>query len=61
MNPPQPRGADLFESYVGSIIASCSLAMMPMDELEARKLVEDVTPHAFRAGLAGDLVSAEVS
>ena len=37
------------------------LAALPMDELEVRKLVEDVTPHAFRAGLAGDLVSAEVS
>jgi inorganic pyrophosphatase len=35
-------GADLFESYVGSIIASCSLAMMPMDELEeGEKLVLD--------------------
>ena len=42
LNPPQPRGADLFESYVGSIIASCSLAMMPMDELEeGEKLVLD--------------------
>merc|ERR1719353_727264 len=35
-------GADLFESYVGSLIASCSLAMMPMEELpEGEKPVLD--------------------
>ena len=30
-------------------------AALPRDELAARKLVAEVTPHAFRAGLAGDL------
>ena len=31
------------------------LAALPEDELAARRLVEDVTPHSFRPGLAGDL------
>mgnify|MGYP003334202887 CR=1 FL=1 len=34
---------------------------LPLDELSARKLVADVTPHAFRAGLAGDLHNENVS
>ena len=31
------------------------LAALPEDELAARQLVQDVTPHAFRPGLAGDM------
>lgn len=31
------------------------LAALPEDELAARRLVDDVTPHSFRPGLAGDL------
>ena len=40
---------------------STLLVALPLDEEEARKWVADVTPHAFRAGLAGDLVSAEAA
>lgn len=29
-------------------------AALPLDQQAARKMVTDVTPHAFRAGLAGD-------
>ena len=36
------------------------LAALPLDETAARELVKHVTPHAFRAGLAGDLLRAEV-
>ena len=31
------------------------LAALPEDELAARQLVKDVTPHSFRPGFAGDL------
>ena len=37
------------------------LAALPISEREARAAVEDVTPHSFRAGLAGDLYRAGVS
>jgi len=37
------------------------LAALPLDEVDARAMVEDVTPHAWRAGLAGDLMQAEVA
>ena len=37
------------------------LAALPISEREARAAVEDVTPHSFRAGLAGDLFRAGVS
>ena len=36
-------------------------AALPLDQKAARKMVTDVTPHAFRAGLAGDLHEEEVS
>ena len=36
-------------------------AALPLDQEAARKMVTDVTPHAFRAGLAGDLHDEEVS
>ena len=36
-------------------------AALPISEREARIAVEDVTPHSFRAGLAGDLFRAGVS
>ena len=31
------------------------LAALPEDEIAARRLVEEVTPHSFRPGLAGDM------
>ena len=34
---------------------------LPLSEREARIVVDDVTPHSFRAGLAGDLFRAGVS
>ena len=34
---------------------------LPEDEVDARAVIKDVTPHAWRAGIAGDLVRAEVS
>ena len=37
------------------------LAALPLDETDAREMVKDVTPHAWRAGLAGDLMTAEVA
>ena len=37
------------------------LAALPLDEVDARKMVDDVTPHAWRAGIAGDLTKAEVA
>ena len=37
------------------------LAALPLDETAAREEVKHVTPHAFRAGLAGDLLQAEVA
>ena len=37
------------------------LAALPLDEDAARDMVKDVTPHAWRAGLAGDLLHAEVA
>ena len=37
------------------------LAALPISEREARAAVEEVTPHSFRAGLAGDLFRAGVS
>ena len=36
------------------------LAALPPEEVEARKMVQDVTAHAFRAGLAGNLLAEEV-
>ena len=35
-------------------------AALPLDEQAAREMVADVTPHAFRAGLAGDLHDEDV-
>ena len=37
------------------------LAALPISEREARAAVEEVTPHSFCAGLAGDLFRAGVS
>ena len=36
-------------------------AALPMDQLAAREMVKYVTPHAFRAGLAGDMHSEGVA
>lgn len=36
------------------------LAALPLDQVEARRLVRFVTPHSFRSGLAGDLHRAGV-
>ena len=52
----QPTRAERREWLVNTLLAA-----LPLDERDARKLVADVTPHAFRAGLAGDLVDAEAS
>ena len=35
-------------------------AALPLGEHAARKMVAHVTPHAFRAGLAGDLHGSDV-
>ena len=37
------------------------LTALPLEESDARAMVSDVTPHAWRAGIAGDLMKAEVS
>ena len=37
------------------------MAALPLDEADAREMVKDVTPHAWRAGIAGDLTKVEVS
>ena len=52
----QPTRAERREWLVNTLLAA-----LPLDERDARKLVADVTPHAFRSGLAGDLVDAEAS
>ena len=36
------------------------LAALPLHEHAARKMVADVTPHAFRAGIAGDMHEEQV-
>lgn len=41
-------------------LQSALLDALPLSDLEARKEVLFVTPHAFRAGIAGDLLAAEV-
>ena len=52
----KPTRAERREWLVNTLLAA-----LPVDEEEARTLVKDVTPHAFRAGLAGDLVGADVA
>ena len=43
------------------LIRQALLSALPVSEREARVAVEDVSPHSFRAGLAGDLFRAGVS
>ena len=41
-------------------LQSTLLDALPLSDLEARKEVLFVTPHAFRSGIAGDLLAVEV-
>ena len=51
----KPTRAECREWLVNTLLTTLSL-----DEHEAREMVKDVTTHDFRAGLAGDLVAADV-
>ena len=42
-------------------LRSALLDALPISEVEARALIDDVSPHSFRAGLSGDLYREGVS
>ena len=51
-----PVSAESVQRWLRAVL----LAALPLCECDARSMVATVTPHAFRPGLAGDLVNEGV-